>query len=42
MKKQFQDPNLTIEHFEDDIICLSIGDGEHDDGTFSSSQDKDT
>ena len=43
MKKQFSDPELEVERFDDVIDCLSISDGVHDENSNStSSGDKDT
>ena len=41
MKKKFQDPELIVDNFDEDIICLSGGEGNHDSGT-TGTKDPDT
>lgn len=41
MKKQFSDPELEVEFFEDAIDCLSISEGDHEEQTTNSTS-KDT
>ena len=41
MKKTFSEPEMELELFEDDIICLSIGDGDDDEKPINSTS-KDT
>lgn len=42
MKKHFEDPALEIERFDDEIDCLSISDGDHDQQGSASPGDLDT
>lgn len=47
MKKKFIDPELVVDHFEEDIICYSGGgltddNGEDDSGTITGNKGPDT
>jgi len=41
MKKKFSEPEMEIDLFENDIICLSLGDGDGDEKPINSTS-KDT